>query len=80
MLDDLGRELIEALHGSRTMSDALQRIRREGYALHLALGCQQKATEPDRPPNFRLSTDDVSFLKSIGIDPTRNARRRRKTA
>lgn len=86
MLDVLGRELIEALHGSRSMSHALDRIRQEGYALHLALGCQQQPAveapppEPPRPPRFCLSTEDVSFLKSIGIDPTRNARRRRKSA
>lgn len=85
MLDHLGRELIEALHGSRSMSYALARIRQEGYALHLALGCQQQSEEeaprkPVPPATFRLSTEDVSFLKSIGIDPTRNARRRRKPA
>ena len=108
MLDKFGRELLRAIHGSPSMSDAVQRIRSEGFALHLALGCEQaphegpasggkaswekasqeKASQekapqtpaaPDtRPPSFRLNTEDVSFLKSIGIDPTRNARRRRK--
>ncbi len=39
---------------------------------------------PDRPlpdrslrePGFRLNSDDVTFLKSLGIDPTRSPRRR----
>jgi hypothetical protein len=41
---------------------------------------EDPSPEPVRRPDFRLSTGDVSFLKSIGIDPTRNARRRRKPA
>ncbi len=28
-------------------------------------------------PNFRINTDDLSFLRSIGIDPTRKSRSRR---
>ena len=28
------------------------------------------------PPSFRLNSDDVTFLKSLGIDATRSPRRR----
>lgn len=29
------------------------------------------------PPAFRVNTEDVAFLRSVGIDPTRTVRRRR---
>ena len=37
------------------------------------------ATSSGGVPPFRVNADDVSFLKSIGIDPTRTVRRRRKS-
>lgn len=33
--------------------------------------------ENARPPGFRLASDDVEWLKELGIDPTRSVRRRR---
>lgn len=38
---------------------------------------QLPALPPAREPLFRLNSDDVAFLNSIGIDPTRVPRRRR---
>ncbi len=96
MLDEVGRALVQAIHGSSEIDAAMRRIEGEGYKLHLLLGCLGEAPEdsaassresasrptatpspPKRKPSFRLSSDDVSFLKSVGIDPTRTVRRRK---
>ena len=90
MLGAFGRALVEAINGSSEASGVARRIQREGYSLHLVLGCLQggqaegggelapQPPDPARKPAFRLNGDDVTFLKSIGIDPTRAVRRRRK--
>lgn len=96
MLDEVGRALVQAIHGSSEIDAAVRRIEGEGYELHLVLGCLGEppgtpaasareprsagAAEPSRErrsPTFRLSSDDVAFLRSIGIDPTRSVRRRK---
>lgn len=90
MLGAFGRALVEAINGSSEISGVARRIQREGYSLHLVLGCLQGDAEDGeelapRPPHsvhkpaFRLNGDDVTFLRSIGIDPTRAVRRRRKS-
>ncbi len=88
MLDDFGRVLVEAITHSSEFSGAVQRIRNEGYSMYLVLNCQQDGERRARmeltskravpEPVFRLNSDDMSFLKSVGIDPTRCTRRRRK--
>ncbi len=90
MLDDFGRVLVEAITHSSEFSGAVQRIRAEGFSLYLVLNCQEDGerrarmeltSQPARPvcePVFRLNSEDLSFLKSVGIDPTRCPRRRRK--
>lgn len=96
MLDELGQALAEAIRNSPGVSETIEQIRQDGYALHLMVGNMQlsdekegtlgeppppETTEPtvETPaPPFRVNTDDVTFLKSIGIDPTRAVRRRRK--
>jgi len=90
MLGAFGRALVEAINGSSEVSGVARRIQREGYSLHLVLGClqggvadggEELAPRPPQPvhkPAFRINGEDVTFLKSIGIDPTRSVRRRRK--
>jgi hypothetical protein len=39
---------------------------------------EQTGGAPSGPPVFRINGSDLSFLKSIGIDPTRRARGQRK--
>lgn len=91
MLGAFGRALVDAINGSTEISGVARRIQREGYSLHLVLGCLQDAGTdlgeqlgPPAPPEpaakaaFRLNGGDVTFLRSIGIDPTRAVRRRRK--
>lgn len=87
MLRDLGRALSAAISESPEVGRTLRRIRREGYSLQLLLDCKREseagdsaATADEAPkgePAFRIDARDLSFLRSIGIDPTRRLRRRR---
>ena len=42
----------------------------EGFELTTGMG-------PEQDPSFRIDSQDLSFLKALGIDPTRRIRRRR---
>ncbi len=73
------------------MSRTLRKIREEGYSLYLLVDCKREPNEPEAPaavttprsaggePQFQIDGRDLSFLKSIGIDPTRRLRRRRSS-
>jgi hypothetical protein len=87
MLRDLGRALSHAISESPEVGETLRRIESEGYSLHLVLDCKRDgessiaAPAPSpRPraggePVFRINGDDLFFLRSCGIDPTRRRRR-----
>jgi hypothetical protein len=92
MLRDLRRALSEAISESTEVHRTLRKIREEGYALYLLVDCKRESEEEDdllpmgtsssrRPsssdPAFQIDSRDLSFLRSIGIDPTRRMRRRR---
>jgi hypothetical protein len=87
MLRDLRRALSEAISESTEVSRTLRKIREEGYSLYLLVDCKRDAAEQDQlaipaaksvgEPTFQIDGRDLSFLKSIGIDPTRRLRRRR---
>jgi len=89
MLQDLGRALSDAISDSAEVNRTLQKIQEEGYQLELLLGCRRNLDEPQRlplpyrkptsrgEPTFQIDVRDLSFLRSIGIDPTRRLRRRR---
>ena len=92
MLRDLGRALSDAISESSDVNQALRRIQEEGYSLFIFLD-RRAAGEDDeevtaqvergasaRPhgePVFRIHGGDLSFLRSIGIDPTRRVRTRK---
>lgn len=88
-LRELGRAVFEAISESPDVSEALDLIRAEGYSLSMQLNCKKDgdgarpAEEepvralPARDPIFRIDGQDLTFLRSIGIDPTRRMRRRR---
>jgi hypothetical protein len=88
MLRDLRRALSEAISESPEVSRTLRRIREEGYSLYLLVDCKREASdlEPMLPavrssasePAFQIDGRDLAFLKSIGIDPTRRLRKRRR--
>jgi hypothetical protein len=91
MLRDLRRALSDAISESSEVSRTLRKIREEGYSLYLLVDCKREAAgEPlaiagpahgpahgENDPSFQINMRDLSFLKSIGIDPTRRLRRRR---
>jgi hypothetical protein len=89
MLRDLRRALSEAISESSEVSRTLRKIREEGYSLYLLVDCKREAADGDHlaltppapqartEPNFQINGRDLSFLRSIGIDPTRRLRRRR---
>lgn len=67
----------------------MERIREEGWSVYLVVDRKKEDEVPEAfelttdprqqgKPSFRIDGRDLSFLKSIGIDPTRKARRRRK--
>ena len=88
-LRDLGRAVFEAISESPDFNQALDHIRAEGYSLSMQLNCRKDGSEveagepsahlsePLRTPDFRIDGQDLSFLRSIGIDPTRRIRTRR---
>ena len=92
MLKDLRRALSDAISESSEVSKTLRKIREEGYSLYLLVDCKRDSSDPDAlalqpaaratataAPSFQINVRDLSFLKSIGIDPTRRLRRRRTT-
>ena len=91
MLRELRRALSEAISESSEVNRTLRKIREEGYALYLLVDCKREANEIEPltfataprltsgDPVFQIDGRDLSFLRSIGIDPTRRLRRRRVT-
>lgn len=91
MLRDLGRALSDAIAESSDVNQALRRIHDEGYSLFIFLDRRERDGEgsggdgagtaaralPPGEPVFRIHGGDLSFLRSIGIDPTRRVRNRR---
>jgi len=91
MLRDLGRALSDAIAESSDVNQALRRIHEEGYSLFIFLDRRERDGEgnagdgvatvpkalPRGEPVFRIHGGDLSFLRSIGIDPTRRVRNRR---
>ncbi len=88
LLQDLKTALSEALTESASLSTSVKRIRAEGWSLHLVV--DRKSRHPPfasveisprevrrHAPSFRIDGRDLSFLQSIGIDPTRRLRNRR---
>lgn len=90
MLRDFGRALSEAISDSSEATEKLREIRDRGFSLYLlldgagAIRAEAAADDDDdRPkrlpaaePQFRINIDDLSFLRSVGIDPTRRRSRR----
>ncbi|HWM93503.1 MAG TPA: hypothetical protein VN493_22265 [Thermoanaerobaculia bacterium] len=93
MLRELRRALSEAISDSPDVNRTLRKIREEGYALYLLVDCKREGIEElsltaprfrsssgPGEPVFQIDGRDLSFLRSIGIDPTRRLRRKRTTA
>lgn len=67
------------------MTRSMHRIREEGWSVYLVVDRKREDETPEAfeltprgaDPVFRINGRDLSFLRSIGIDPTRRMRRRR---
>lgn len=93
LLNDLGRALASVIADSADVTEAVERLRGEGYALTLVLNCEHAesggakvalsppgtGTSAAGSPTFRVDGSDVAWLRSVGIDATRPAPRRRGT-
>jgi hypothetical protein len=88
LLKDLRGAITEALADSTDVTRSMDEIRDEGWSVYLVIdrkredetpeGIELTAEESDGvDPTFRINSSDLSFLKSVGIDPTRKVRRRR---
>ena len=75
------------------MGEKLAEIREAGYSLHLLLDCKRRgdehkeevsaaarssASSASSEGTFRINAQDLAFLKSVGIDPTRRLSGRRR--
>jgi len=93
LLQDLGTAINESISGSDDVNRHIQAIRDEGYDLYVVLdatiGLNKQdagdetptAAEPAQPPKevqFRINVNDLSLLRSLGIDPTRKVRSTRR--
>lgn len=93
LLADIERALLDALAESPAVHRSLWKLQREGWVLRLLLDCEREpadgaeapaaaavAASPARgagEPAFRIDAEDLRFLRSVGIDPTRKRRPRR---
>lgn len=90
MLKELGEAINESISGSADVNHHIQRIRDEGYNLYVVLDAtigldkdgdeapeNGNAVAPRKRPRdvqFRIDVNDLSFLKALGIDPTRKVK------
>ncbi|MGE0638801.1 MAG: hypothetical protein AB7G12_10470 [Thermoanaerobaculia bacterium] len=85
LLRDLERALFDALSESAEVHRTLEKMHDAGFTLLLQLDCRREADsgaaeESPRSaaePSFRINSDDLMMLRSLGIDPTRKSRSRR---
>lgn len=91
LVDDLRSAVSHALGDSEDVGRVLQTIRQQGWSLYLVVDRKRQgepietyevdSPEPPKPAPrdvaFRIDGEDLSFLRSIGIDPTRKVRARR---
>jgi hypothetical protein len=96
LLQDLGTAINESISGSDDVNQHIQRIRDEGYDLYVVLDAtiglnKQEAGEssdsealvpatPTKEVQFRINVNDLSMLRSLGIDPTRKVKSARRVA
>ena len=85
LLRELERALLDALSESPEVHRQLDRLNAAGLTARLVLDCASEAGDREegarRGPDatFRIDGRDLAFLRSIGIDPTRRLRARRRS-
>jgi hypothetical protein len=91
LLRELERALLDALSGSADLHRSVWELQRAGFSLRFSIECEEREPvngeqsahrRPEARPReaaFRIDADDLSFLRSIGIDPTRGLRSRTRS-
>jgi len=87
LLRELERALLDALAESPEVHRQLDRLRAAGLSARLVVDCANGAPGDEPKPagagspeaTFRIDGGDLNFLRSIGIDPTRRRRPRRRS-
>ena len=88
LLNVLRGALARALSDSTEASNAVREMRREGWSLYLVVdqredegsGAALEVTDKKAAgaaPVFKIDGQDLTFLRSIGIDPTRSLRKKK---
>lgn len=95
LLKELGEAINESISSSADVNRRIQRIKDQGYDLYVLLDATiglnrengENASTAQHPKRetiqFRIDVNDLSFLRSVGIDPTRKVakgKRARKSA
>lgn len=90
LLNDLRSSLSRVFTETPEVNRVLHRIREQGWSLYLvidksegpaetnAFEISSEGSEALKEVDFRINGGDLSFLRSVGIDPTRTLRRRRR--
>lgn len=86
LLRELGNAINESISASPHVNQHIQKIRDEGYNLYVVLdatiglgknggeGDKKQVSVTNGDATFRININDLGFLRSIGIDPTRKVR------
>ena len=93
LLEQLRAELCRALGEARRAPALLDQLKDAGYDVHLLIdwkprqesaepGSDRLALPPARPleenQRFIINAEDLAFLRSVGIDPTKSRKPRRR--
>ena len=88
LLQNLRIALLRALSASRDSREALEQVRDQGWSVYLTIDRETPGKAPQALPlspavrcsktEFKINYRDLSLLRSLGIDPTRTLRRRRR--
>jgi hypothetical protein len=93
MLKELGDAISASVSESDRVHETIAKLRNHGYRLYLNLdarigiereddseGADGPSERSESVADFRIDFRDLRFLKSVGIDPTRKVRARRRPA
>ncbi|MFZ2490403.1 MAG: hypothetical protein WA208_02870 [Thermoanaerobaculia bacterium] len=91
LLKELGTAINASISTSEDVNRRIQSLRDEGYDLFVVLDAtiglnrtdeeSQGTVEPAEDPKtvqFRINVNDLGFLRSVGIDPTRKVKTARR--
>lgn len=89
MLREFGHLLLDQVRQQPPLRRFLERLREDGSQVKIVLenpaaGFKEEIELLPEPPSkrkpvFQITGQDLSFLRSIGIDPTRRGKRRRSS-